>query len=88
MSKEENNVLAENVGGYVVKVGRYFVASYKRSLLQMNALKYPDMLTDRLYKVKDILYSVDTAKEVAKELDGKVYQICVEPVEKSKNTKA
>lgn len=83
MSEEESeNILVENIGGYVVKVGRYFVASYKRNLIRMNTLEYPDMLTDRLYKVKDILYRIDTAKEVAKELNGKVYQICVEPVEK------
>lgn len=82
MSEEESeNILVENIGGYVVKVGRYFVASYKRSLIRMG-IKYPDMLTDRLYKVKDILYRIDTAKEVAKELNGKVYQICVEPVKK------
>lgn len=85
MSEEEpENILLENNGGYVVKVGRCFVASYKRSLLHMNALWYPDMLTDRLYKVKDILYNIDTAKEVAKQLDGKVYQVCVEPVEDNK----
>lgn len=83
MSEEEpENILVENIGGYVVKVGRYFVASYKRSLIRMNTLKYPDILTDRLYKVKDILYRIDTAEEVAKELNGKVYQICVEPVKK------
>lgn len=87
MSKEEKeNVLVENIGGYVIKTGKYYVKSYRRSFM-LNINKYPNELTDNLRDVKDILYNIDAAKEVAEQLNGKIYQICAEPVGKSKNAK-
>ena len=75
------NCLVNNIGGYVIKVGDAFVASYQRSGFIVMRENFPYQLAPNLSDVQEVLYNKDKAKEIAKKVNGKVYQICVEPVE-------
>lgn len=75
------NRLVNNIGGYVIKVGDAFVTSYQRSGFIVMCKDFPYQLVPNLSDVQEVLYNKDKAKEMAKIVNGKVYQICVEPVE-------
>ena len=75
------NCLVNNIGGYVIKIGNAFVASYQRDGLFNLAKNYPFTLMPHLEDVREFLYDPDRAKEIAKRVNGKVYQVCVELVE-------
>lgn len=75
------NCLINNIGGYVIKIGDAFVASYQRSGFIVMRKNFPYQLVPNLSDVQEVLYNKDKAKEMAKTVNGKVYQICVKPVE-------
>ena len=75
------NCLVNNIGGYVIKIGDAFVASYQRSGFIVMCKDFPYQLVPNLSDVQEVLYNKDKAKEMAKIVNGKVYQICVKPVE-------
>lgn len=75
------NCLVNNIGGYVIKIGNAFVASYQRSGFIVMYKDFPYQLVPNLSDVQEVLYNKDKAKEMAKIVNGKVYQIRVEPVE-------
>lgn len=79
--QQDTNILANNVGGYVIKIGNAFVASYQRDGLFNLAKNYPLTLMPHLEDVREFLHNKDQAKIIAKCVNGKVYQVCVEPVE-------
>ena len=75
------NRLVNNIGGYVIKIGDAFVASYQRSGFIVMRENFPYQLAPNLSDVQEVLYNKDKAKEIAKTVNGRVYQICVKPVE-------
>ena len=75
-SSENQEHLIGNVGGYVIKVGNVFVGGYRRGFLS-----FPKNLVPRLSDVQEVLHDKYRAQSIAKDVNGKVYQICVEPVE-------
>ena len=82
MAEDNNkNRLINNIGGYVIKVGDAFVATYQRSEFLLLTKNYPCLLTPNLSDVQEVLYNKDKAKEMAKKVNGSVYQICVKPLE-------
>lgn len=82
MAEDNNeNRLVNNIGGYVIKVGDAFVTSYQRSGFFLLTKEYPYQLAPNLSDVQEVLYNKDKAKEMAKKVDGRVYQICVKPLE-------
>ncbi len=82
MAEDNNkNRLVNNIGGYVIKIGDAFVASYRRSGFIVMRKDFPYQLVPNLSDVQEVLYNKDKAKEMAKTVNGRVYQICVKPVE-------
>lgn len=82
MAEDNNkNRLINNIGGYVIKVGDAFVASYQRCGFIVMCKNFPYQLVPNLSDVQEILYNRDKAKEMAKKVNGRVYQICVKPLE-------
>lgn len=82
MTKNTNkNRLVNNIGGYVIKIGDAFVASYQRCGFIVMCKNFPYQLVPNLSDVQEVLYNKDEAKEMAKTVNGRVYQICVKPVE-------
>ena len=75
------NRLVNNIGGYVIKIGDAFVASYQRSGFIVMRENFPYKLAPNLSDVQEVLYNKDKAKEIAKTVNGRVYQICIKPVE-------
>ncbi|MFR5008566.1 MAG: hypothetical protein ACLUB8_04205 [Limosilactobacillus vaginalis] len=75
------NRLVNNIGGYVIKIGDAFVASYQRCGFIAMCKNYPYQLVPNLSDVQEVLYNINKAKEMAKKVNGRVYQICVKPVE-------
>lgn len=80
-SDEQKNTIVNNVGCYVIKVGDAYVEKYKSVSLVFWGKNFPATLVPRLGEVKEFIYEKDKAKAIAKSVNGKVYQICVEPVE-------
>ena len=82
MAEDNNeNRLVNNIGGYVIKTGDAFVASYQRCGFIAMCKNYPYQLVPNLSNVQEVLYNRDKAKEMAKKVNGRVYQICVKPLE-------
>lgn len=82
MTEDTNeNRLVNNIGGYVIKIGDAFVASYQRCGFLFMSKNFPYQLVLNLSDVQEILYNRDKAKEMAKKVNGRVYQICVKPLE-------
>lgn len=82
MTEDTNeNRLVNNIGGYVIKIGDAFVASYQRCGFIVMCKNFPYQLVPNLSDVQEILYNRDKAKEMAKKVNGRVYQICVKPLE-------
>ena len=82
MAEDNNkNRLFNNIGGYVIKIGDAFVASYQRCGFIAMCKNFPYQLVPNLSDVQEILYNRDKAKEMAKIVNGRVYQICVKPLE-------
>lgn len=75
------NRLVNNIGGYVIKIGDAFVASYQRCGFIAMCKNYLYQLVPNLSDVQEVLYNINKAKEMAKKVNGRVYQICVKPVE-------
>ena len=68
-------------GNRLVKIGDAFVASYQRCGFIAMCKNYPYQLVPNLSDVQEVLYNINKAKEMAKKVNGRVYQICVKPVE-------
>lgn len=82
MTEDNNkNRLFNNIGGYVIKIGDAFVASYQRCGFIVMCKNFPYQLVPNLSDVQEILYNRDKAKEMAKKVNGRVCQICVKPLE-------
>ena len=79
-SSENQEHIIGNVGGYVIKVGNVFVGGYRRGFLSFSK-NLPSYLVPRLSDVQEVLHDKYRAQSIAKDVNGKVYQICVEPVE-------
>lgn len=72
--------LINNIGGYVIKVGNVFIGDYRREFPAIFS-NMPNSVVPRLSKVREVLHDKNKAQSIAKDINGKVYQICVEPVE-------
>lgn len=79
-SSENQEHLIGNVGGYVIKVGNAFVGGYRRRFMSISK-DLPSYIVPRLSEVQEVLHNKDKAQSIAKDINGKVYQIYVEPVE-------
>ena len=75
------NRLVNNIGGYVIKIGDAFVASYQWRVFIVMCKDFPYQLVPNLSDVQEVLYNKDEAKEMAKIVNGRVYQICIKPVD-------
>lgn len=78
--QNQKNILIENIGGYVVKVGSSFVSTYK-PVFSFSGCKAPKELVPYLNEVKEVLHDKGKADYAAKKVNGKIYRVCVEPVE-------
>lgn len=80
--KEKRVNPINNIGRYVIKVGDVFVGSYQRKFPSMFK-NFPNKVVSRLSDVQEVIHDKDQAMTIAKTVHGKVYQVCVEPVEDS-----
>lgn len=71
---EEAGDEVKNDGEYVIKIGKLFVADYRSSFLTLKPFE-PISVVDSLSAVQEFIYDEDNAKEIAKRINGKVYQI-------------
>lgn len=84
MSKS-NDTLQSNIGGYVIKVGDQFVASYRSLNVFVLVRNMPSSLCGSLSEIKEILHSKERAFSIAKHVNGQVFEIKCVPVEEDIN---
>lgn len=78
--EEEAKKLIGGIGGYVIKISEMYISTYQHPLLIFGK-KSPEKLAFDLTEVKEILHDKDEALQIAQKVNGKVYTICIEPVE-------
>lgn len=80
MEIDSDQNLTHNINGYVVKVGTMYASKYSSSAI-FGRVTGVSTLTDYLPNINETLTSLKVAQYVAKSVNGKIYKICLEPVE-------